>query len=230
MTEHAVVIAGGGPTGMMLGAELTLAGVDVVIVERRVDKVRIQPGALGLHARTIEVFDQRGIADRFLAEGKAMQVMGFAGVHFDISAFPSRHPYGLALIQKHSERILLNWAEELGVPFLRGVEVTGFAEDASGIHVALSDGRSLRAHYLVGCDGGRSLVRKAAGIAFPGSDPTLIADPDAAGPGRRARAVPGRPQGVGVLQVPAPPRRAGVVGVLRRPDLRGRPRPSARRW
>ncbi len=173
MTEHAVVIAGGGPTGMMLGAELTLAGVDVVIVERRVDKVRIQPGALGLHARTIEVFDQRGIADRFLAEGKAMQVMGFAGVHFDISAFPSRHPYGLALIQKHSERILLNWAEELGVPFLRGVEVTGFAEDASGIHVALSDGRSLRAHYLVGCDGGRSLVRKAAGIAFPGSDPTL---------------------------------------------------------
>lgn len=173
MTEHGVVIAGGGPTGLMLGAELTLAGVDVVIVETRVDKVRIQPGALGLHARTIEVFDQRGIADRFLAEGKPMQVIGFAGVRFDISAFPSRHPYGLALVQKHSERILLDWAEELGVPFLRGVAVTGFAEDASGIDVALSDGRSFRAQYLVGCDGGRSFVRRAAGIAFPGSDPTL---------------------------------------------------------
>ena len=125
MTDHAVVVVGGGPTGLMLGAELRLAGVDVVIVERRVDKVRIQPGALGLHARTIEVLDQRGIADRFLAEGKPMQVLGFAGVRLDISAFPSRHPYGLALIQKHSERILLDWAEELGVRFLRGVEVTG---------------------------------------------------------------------------------------------------------
>ncbi len=102
-----------------------------------------------------------------------MQVLGFAGVRFDISAFPSRHPYGLALIQKHSERIILDWAEELGVPILRGVEITGFTEDASGIDVALSDGRSLRAQYLVGCDGGRSFVRKAAGIGFPGSDPTI---------------------------------------------------------
>ena len=173
MTDHAVVVVGGGPTGLMLGAELRLAGVDVVIVERRVDKVRIQPGALGLHARTIEVLDQRGIADRFLAEGKPMQVLGFAGVRLDISAFPSRHPYGLALIQKHSERILLDWAEELGVRFLRGVEVTGFTEDALGVDVALSDGHSLRAQYLVGCDGGRSFVRKAAGIGFPGSDATL---------------------------------------------------------
>ncbi len=111
MTDHAVIIAGGGPTGLMLGAELTLAGVDVVIIEKRVNKERIQPGALGLHARTIEVFDQRGIADRFLAEGSPIQVLGFAGVRFDISAFPSRHPYGLALSQKHSERIILNWAE-----------------------------------------------------------------------------------------------------------------------
>ena len=173
MTDPDVVIVGGGPTGLMLGAELRLAGVDAAIVERRVDRVRIQPGALGLHARTIEVFDQRGIADRFLAEGTPMQVMGFAGVQFDISAFPSRHPYGLALVQRHSERILLDWAEELGVQFLRGHEATGFSEDASGIDVALSDGRSLRARYLVGCDGGRSFVRKAAGIAFPGSDPTL---------------------------------------------------------
>jgi len=173
MTDHAVIIAGGGPTGLMLGAELTLAGVNVAIIERRVNKERIQPGALGLHARMIEVFDQRGIADRFLAEGTPMQVLGFAGVRFDISAFPSRHPYGLAIVQKHSERIILTWAEELGVPILRGVEITGFTEDSSGIDVALSDGRSLKAQYLVGCDGGRSLVRKAAGIGFPGSDPTI---------------------------------------------------------
>lgn len=173
MTDHAVIIAGGGPTGLMLGAELTLAGVDVVILEKREDKERVQPGALGLHARTIEVFDQRGIAERFLALGKQMQVLGFAGVRFDISAFPSRHPYGLALIQRHSERIILDWAEEIGVPILRGVEITGFTEDASGIAVALSDGRQMWAQYLVGCDGGRSFVRKAAGIAFPGSDPTI---------------------------------------------------------
>jgi 3-(3-hydroxy-phenyl)propionate hydroxylase len=171
--KHAVVIAGGGPTGLMLGAELTLAGADVVIIEQRVSRERVQPGALGLHARTIEVFDQRGIAERFLAEGKPMQVLGFAGVRFDISAFPTRHPYGLALIQKHSERILLDWAEELGVPILRGIEITGFAEDASGIDVATSDGRSVRTQYLVGCDGGRSFVRKAAGIGFPGSNPTI---------------------------------------------------------
>lgn len=173
MTDHAVIIAGAGPTGLMLGAELKLCGVDVVIVEKRVERERIQPGALGLHARTIEVFDQRGIAERFLAAGKPMQVLGFAGVRLDISDFPTRHPYGLALIQKHSERILLEWAEELGVPILRGAEITGFNEDATGIEVALGDRRALRASYLVGCDGGRSFVRKTAGIGFPGCDPTI---------------------------------------------------------
>ena len=173
MTDHAVIIAGAGPTGLMLGAELTLCGVDVFIVEKRADRERTQPGALGLHARTIEVFDQRGIVGRFLAEGTPMQVLGFAGVHFDISSFPTRHPYGLSLIQKRSERIILNWAEELGVPMLRGIEVIGFKDSGSGIEVGLSDGRSLRAQYLVGCDGGRSLVRKHAGIGFAGSDPTI---------------------------------------------------------
>jgi 3-(3-hydroxy-phenyl)propionate hydroxylase len=171
--SYPVVIAGGGPTGLMLGAELKLAGIDAVVVERREARERIQPGALGLHARTIEVFDQRGIADRFLAEGTPMQVLGFAGVRFDISTFPSRHPYGLSLIQRHSERILLDWAEELGVEILRGAEITGFTEDADGIDVALGDGRSVRAQYLIGCDGGRSFVRKAAGIGFPGWDPTI---------------------------------------------------------
>jgi len=173
MTNHAVLIAGGGPTGLMLGAELALAGVDVIVVEKKRDPERVGAGALGLHARTLEVFDQRGIVDRFLEAGTPAQVNGFGGVRFDISHFPSRHPYGLALVQKHTERILQGWAQELGVPVLRGVEVTGFREESSGIDVALGDGRTLWAQYLVGCDGGRSFVRKAAGIEFPGADPTI---------------------------------------------------------
>jgi 3-(3-hydroxy-phenyl)propionate hydroxylase len=172
-TEHAVVIAGGGPTGMMLAAELTLAGVDVAIVERRTSAELVGSRAGGLHARTIEVLDQRGIADRFLAQGKALQVAGFAQVPLDISDFPTRHNYGLALWQKHFERILAGWIEELAMPIYRGREVTGFAQDETGVDVKLSDTRTLRANYLVGCDGGRSVVRKAAGIAFPGWDPTI---------------------------------------------------------
>jgi 3-(3-hydroxy-phenyl)propionate hydroxylase len=173
MTEHAVVIAGGGPTGMMLASELTLAGVDVAIVERRASAELIGSRAGGLHARTIEVFDQRGIADRFLAEGKAMQVAAFAHVPLDISDFPTRHNYGLALWQKQFERILAGWIEELAIPVYRGSEVTGFAQDDTGVYVELSDNQTLRADYLVGCDGGRSVVRKTAGIAFPGWDPTI---------------------------------------------------------
>ena len=171
-TEHAVVIAGGGPTGMMLAGELALAGVDVVIVERRVDQHVDGSRAGGLHSRTIEVLDQRGIAERFLAEGQAMQVQGFALIALDISDFPTRHNYGLALWQSRFEPILAGWVAELGVPVLRGCEVVGLAQDDSGVDVELSDGASLRAEYLVGCDGGRSLVRKAAGIDFPGLDPS----------------------------------------------------------
>jgi 3-(3-hydroxy-phenyl)propionate hydroxylase len=178
MPEHAVVIAGGGPTGMMLAAELTLAGVDVVVVERRTEPF---PGSRsrGLHARTIEVLDQRGIADRFLEEGYEAQVAAFGGTRLDIGDFPTRHPYGLALAQKRFERILAGWVDELKVPIHRGQAVTGFAQDDSGVDVELSDGRSMRAQYLVGCDGGASLIRKAAGIDFPGSEPTtswLIAE------------------------------------------------------
>ncbi len=173
MTEHAVVIAGGGPTGMMLAGELTLGGVDVAIVERRASAELVGSRAGGLHARTIEILDQRGIADRFLSQGQAMQVGGFAHVPLDISAFPTRHNYGLALGQKHIERILAGWIEELAVPIYRGREVTSFAQDDTGVNVELSDGHSLRAQFLVGCDGGRSLVRKAAGIEFPGWDPTV---------------------------------------------------------
>ncbi len=173
MIQHQVVIAGGGPTGMMLAAELTLAGVDAAIVERRLTPELMRSGALGLHARTIEVLDQRGVADRFLGEGKAMQVAGFGHTKLDISDFPSRHPYGLALMQKHIERILANWVEELGVPVYRGREITGFIEDAEGVDLALTDGETVRGLYLAGCDGGRSVIRKAAGIGFTGSDATL---------------------------------------------------------
>lgn len=173
MTEHAVVIAGAGPTGMMLAGELALAGVDVAIVERRANVELVGSRAGGLNARTIEVLDQRGIADRFLAQGKAMQVAGFAHIPLDISDFPTRHNYGLALWQKHFERILADWIEELSVPIYRGREVTGFAQRDTGVDIDLSDSQSLRAKYLVGCDGGRSVVRKAAGIAFPGWDPTI---------------------------------------------------------
>lgn len=182
-SEHAVVIAGGGPTGLMLAGELALAGIDVAIVERRQGKEVIGSRAGGLHPRTLEIFDQRGIADRFLAEGQTVQAAGFAGVRFDLTGYPTRHPYSLGLWQNHIERILGDWVDELKVPIYRGVEVTGFAQDDTGVDIELSDGGTLRAQYLVGCDGGRSLVRKAAGIAFPGSDPTtsnLIAEAELA--------------------------------------------------
>src|SRR6187399_510340 len=129
MTEHAVVIAGGGPTGLMLAGELALAGVDVAVVERRPNQDLGGSRAGGLHSRTIEVLDQRGIADRFLAEGQAMQVQSFASIPLDISDFPTRHNYGLALWQRHFERILAGWVSELPVPIYRGIEVTGFAQD-----------------------------------------------------------------------------------------------------
>lgn len=172
-SEHAVVIAGGGPSGLVLAGELALAGIDVAIVERRAEQGFAGSRAGGLHSRTIEIFDQRGIAERFLAEGQKAQVAGYAGVRFDISDFPTRHPYGLGLWQNHIERILAGWADELGVPVYRGMAVTGLAQDESGVTVTLSDGAPLRAGYLLGCDGGRSLVRKAAGIDFPGSEPTI---------------------------------------------------------
>jgi 2-polyprenyl-6-methoxyphenol hydroxylase-like FAD-dependent oxidoreductase len=170
--DHAVVIAGAGPTGLMLAGELALAGVDVGIVERRPSQHLVGTRAGGLHSRTIEILDQRGIADRFLAQGQVAQVAGFSQIRLDISDFPTRHPYGLALWQNHIERILAGWVGELSVPIHRGCEAKKIAQDATGVDVELSDGRLLRAQYLVGCDGGRSVVRKAAGIEFPGWDPT----------------------------------------------------------
>jgi 3-(3-hydroxy-phenyl)propionate hydroxylase len=149
------------------------------MVERRASQELIGSRAGGLHARTIEVLDQHGIADRLLSPGQVFQFLSFNSVTLDISDFPTRHNYGLALWQNHIERILGGWVGDLAVPIYRRREVTGFAQDDTGVDVELSDGPSLRAEYLVGCDGGRSLIRKAAGIELPGWDPTtshLIAE------------------------------------------------------
>jgi 3-(3-hydroxy-phenyl)propionate hydroxylase len=180
MTEHSVVIAGGGPTGLMLAAELALAKVDAVVLERRPTQELAGSRAGGLHARTIEILDQRGVAGRFLAAGETAQAAGFALNVLDISDFPTRHPYALGLFQNKIERILAEWVLELGVPIRYGVEVEGFsqsgADDGAGVvEVELAGGETLRAGYLVGCDGGRSAVRKAAGIEFPGWDATTSA-------------------------------------------------------
>jgi 2-polyprenyl-6-methoxyphenol hydroxylase-like FAD-dependent oxidoreductase len=169
MTEHAVVIAGGGPTGLMLAAELALARVDAVVVERRATQDLDGSRAGGLHARTMEVLDQRGVVNRFLAEGQTHPFVGFAQMRFDISDFPSRHACLLALWQRDFERILAGWVEELGVPVLRSREVVGCTQGDDGVAVGLSDGTSLDAGYVVGCDGGRSVVRRRAGIDFPGT-------------------------------------------------------------
>lgn len=171
--DHAVLIAGGGPTGLMLAAELALGRRDVAVLERRESRDLTGTRAGGLHARSIEILDQRGIADRFLREGKVTQLAGFAWTRLDISDLPTRHPYGLALRQSHIERILADWVAELGVPVYRGSELSEIAQDEAGVDVTLAGGDSLRADYLVGCDGGRSLVRKAVGIEFAGTDATL---------------------------------------------------------
>ncbi|MEA5457367.1 FAD-dependent monooxygenase [Sinomonas sp. JGH33] len=173
MADRDVLIVGAGPTGLMLAGELALAGVDVAIVERRKSQELEGPRSRGLHSRTIEVLDQRGIADRFLAEGQTAQIQSFAGIRLDISDFPARHHYGLALEQNRFERILAGWVSELGVPVLRAREVTGASQDGDGVVVGLSNGGSLRAGYVVGCDGGRSVVRKTAGIEFPGWEPSV---------------------------------------------------------
>ncbi|MGN6201902.1 MAG: FAD-dependent monooxygenase [Solirubrobacterales bacterium] len=173
--EKGVVIVGGGPTGLMLAGELALAGVEPTVLERRPQQELVGSRAGGLHSRTIEILDQRGIAERFLALGQKHEVALFADAVLDAGDLPSRHPYSLALFQRHIERILAEWVGELGVKVDYDQEVAGFAQDEDGVEVELAEGGSLRAQYLVGCDGGRSVVRKAAGIEFPGWDASLSA-------------------------------------------------------
>jgi 3-(3-hydroxy-phenyl)propionate hydroxylase len=168
MTEHAVVIAGGGPTGLMRAGELALAGVDVAIIEPRTSQELIGSRAGGFHARTIEVLDQRGVAHRFLAHGRVAQVAGFAWIPLDISDFPTRHNYGLALWQNDIERILAAWVGSLAVPIYRGRELTGFVQDSAGVDVALSRGGPLRAEYLVGCESGRSRSAREGRVLLAG--------------------------------------------------------------
>jgi 2-polyprenyl-6-methoxyphenol hydroxylase-like FAD-dependent oxidoreductase len=210
-TGHDVVIAGGGPTGLMLAAELNLAGIDLVVVERRARQALDGSRAGGLHSRTIEVLDQRGVADRFVSAGKAYPSVGYAQSRLGISDFPTRHNYLLGLWQTDIERILAEWTDELGVAVLRGREVAGFTQDDAGVDVALADGTSLCAGFLVGCDGGRSVVRKAADIEFAGWDATtswMIAEvemteepevgvrPEGGGIGPVNREIGGSPYGV----------------------------------
>ncbi|MGW5240367.1 FAD-dependent monooxygenase [Monashia sp. NPDC004114] len=174
-----VTVVGAGPTGLMLAGELALAGVDVVILEQRTTPDLVGTRARGFHSRTIEIFDQRGIAERFLAQGRTSQGLSFANTPLEIASLPSRHPYTLGLSQSHVEQILRGWIEELDVPILYGLEVTGFAQDNSGVEVNLAGGDTRRTAYLVGADGGRSVVRKAAGIELVGARATrshLIAE------------------------------------------------------
>jgi len=174
-----VTIVGGGPAGLMVAGELALAGVDVEILERRSTPDLVGTRARGFHSRTIEIFDQRGIADRFLGEGRTVQAMSFAGTPLEVADLPTRHPYTLGLSQSHIERILRGWVDELGVPIRRGLEVTGFTQDDVGVEVHLAQGDSVRTTYLIGADGGRSVVRRAAGIEFVGAEATrshLIAE------------------------------------------------------
>lgn len=173
-----VVIAGAGPTGLMLACELRLAGVDVVVVERLEERTG-ESRAGGIHSRTLEVLDQRGILDRFLAVGELQPVGHFSGLYLDFDESESRHPYPLMILQSDIERLLEEWAAELGVQVRRSSEVSGIHQDQDGVTVELGTAdaapATLRARYLVGCDGGRSTVRKLAGIDFPGTEATMTA-------------------------------------------------------
>ena len=163
-----VIVVGGGPTGVMLASELRLHDVRVLVLEKEAEATRVVR-ALGLHARSIEVLDQRGLLDRFLPLGKQYPVGGFAGISKPTpDRLDTAHPYVLGIPQPTTERLLTEHATELGVEIRRGCELVGLSQDDQGVSVELADGTRLRSRYLVGCDGGRSTVRKLLGIGFPG--------------------------------------------------------------
>ena len=169
-----VIIAGGGPTGMMLAAELRLHGIGVLVLERDAEPTRVVR-ALGIHARTIEVLDQRGLLERFLALGRQHPLGGFfAGItRPQPDGLDTAHAYVLAIPQPVIVRLLTEHAAALGTAIRRGAELTGLHQDDDGVTADLADGTTMRARYLVGCDGGRSTVRKLAGIGFPGEPSTV---------------------------------------------------------
>jgi 2-polyprenyl-6-methoxyphenol hydroxylase-like FAD-dependent oxidoreductase len=173
MNEVAGVIAGAGPTGLMLAAELALAGVGVVLIERRPNQDVEGSRAGGLHPRALELLDQRGIVERFIARGTKHYAVPFGAAMLDGRDRSSPHNYTLGLWQARIERGLADWVGELAVPLHYGTEVVDFTQDEAGVDVSLHDGRVLRAQYLIACDGGRSLVRKRAGIEFAGWEPDI---------------------------------------------------------
>jgi 2-polyprenyl-6-methoxyphenol hydroxylase-like FAD-dependent oxidoreductase len=180
-----VVIAGGGPTGLMLACELRLAGVDVLVLERLAGPSG-ESRAGGIHARTMEILDQRGMLEPFLAEGRQIQAGHFAGLRLDFTGFETRYPYLLAILQRRIERLLEARAADLGLRVRREVEVVGLRQHDDKVDIATSAG-PVEAEYLVGCDGGRGTVRRLAGIDFPGTPASMtsilgdveLADPPA---------------------------------------------------
>ncbi|MFF4990936.1 FAD-dependent monooxygenase [Streptosporangium saharense] len=174
MEKTDVVIAGGGPTGLMLACELRLAGVEVVVLDRLAERGR-ESRAGGIHARTMEILDQRGILGGFLDEGRRLGVGHFSALPLDFSGFETRYPFLLMIVQTAIERLLEERAAQLGVRVRWSSGVTGLRQDESGVEIETEGGRKLRAAYLVGCDGGRSTVRKLAGIGFPGTPATMTA-------------------------------------------------------
>jgi rifampicin monooxygenase len=197
-----VIVAGGGPAGLMLASELRLHGVHVLVLEKEAEPTKVVR-ALGLHVRTIEVLDQRGLLERFLEQGRQYPVGGFfAGIPKPAPQLDTAHAYVLGIPQTVTDRLLAERAAELGAEIRHSCELVGLSQDDDGVTVELADGTQLRSRYLVGCDGGRSTVRKLLGVGFPG-EPSRVETL------------------LGEMEVGVPPEElAAVVAEVRRTELR----------